>query len=918
MQQALEKLTEPASAWPLRGREEAVRRVKRLMRATAEQREAHLALLVSPAGTGKTRLLHEAVALAAQQGFTVLEGVPKSLTMASPRTSTEQTTWLDAYLRRGPVLVVLDDVQWLDPAVLRAIAAVAARPDDVPVLWLFALRAEHADSANGVVLKNLARAGRSDRLGPLEPLSGDAVADIVGDLLGAAPDDDLVTICESVGGTPQAIVDLVLGLREQGSVTVTDGGARLAEGPLTAGITCAVMADPGARLPAALRQFVRGRLGELSPRAQDVVQVAAVLGNSFTPSDLAEMLGECPAQLLAPLREALAAGLVSCGDGEFVFHREPVWQAVLDTVPEPVRSMLHRQAATMLLGRPEDRTEAAAVHLVHCAEFGDARAIATIREAAHRLLPASPNAAAALATRGMDITEPNGADHIALAITATAALVRLGELRRAIDLARGLLPEDGQREGARPLRTWLATALMLRGDSSTWDVSHEIFAAGSDGGTDLPPELLLLNALSHNNRAAVAAIADRVLALPAGVHCDDVRAAALNVRAMTDWRDGRVDDALATVEEAVRLRGQLTKVWHCDPLWTKAWLLTRIRRLDEALAVAETAHRTIEAERMDVLIPVPLALRATILLARGDVAGAEADATAGLAASDAAEMPLYEPQLRAVLVVSALRRGDLTAAADGLQKLTESSSTGRARPWSTVHRLLAALVASARQGSRAAMDEIDEVLADPVLRREFALEDPSVTAWTVRIALAADRRDTAELMVATAEEIAGNNRDHGAVVAAARHGRALLDRDVRAFDGIEDLYGDPWAVASVIEDIGTLRLDTDREQAVEELNRALARYDELGAEWDAARVRHKLRQLGVRRRHWNHETRSETGWGSLTGTEEKVARLVARGMTNRQVASELFISPHTVGFHLRQIYRKLSIQSRVDLARIAP
>jgi DNA-binding CsgD family transcriptional regulator len=83
-------------------------------------------------------------------------------------------------------------------------------------------------------------------------------------------------------------------------------------------------------------------------------------------------------------------------------------------------------------------------------------------------------------------------------------------------------------------------------------------------------------------------------------------------------------------------------------------------------------------------------------------------------------------------------------------------------------------------------------------------------------------------------------------------------------------------------------------------------------------VRSRLRQLGIRRRHWHHVPRPATGWGSLTGTEEKVARLVAHGLTNRQVAGELFVSPHTVGFHLRQIYRKLAIQSRVDLARIAP
>jgi transcriptional regulator of acetoin/glycerol metabolism len=58
------------------------------------------------------------------------------------------------------------------------------------------------------------------------------------------------------------------------------------------------------------------------------------------------------------------------------------------------------------------------------------------------------------------------------------------------------------------------------------------------------------------------------------------------------------------------------------------------------------------------------------------------------------------------------------------------------------------------------------------------------------------------------------------------------------------------------------------------------------------------------------------GWDSLTDTEGSVADLVAQGMTNRQVAARLFLSPHTVGFHLRQIFRKLDITSRVELARL--
>jgi transcriptional regulator of acetoin/glycerol metabolism/DNA-binding CsgD family transcriptional regulator len=59
-----------------------------------------------------------------------------------------------------------------------------------------------------------------------------------------------------------------------------------------------------------------------------------------------------------------------------------------------------------------------------------------------------------------------------------------------------------------------------------------------------------------------------------------------------------------------------------------------------------------------------------------------------------------------------------------------------------------------------------------------------------------------------------------------------------------------------------------------------------------------------------------SGATSLTPTELSVARLVAEGLTNRQVAASLYLSPHTVGFHLRQVFRKLEISSRVELARM--
>jgi|SRR5271165_1866476 len=63
-----------------------------------------------------------------------------------------------------------------------------------------------------------------------------------------------------------------------------------------------------------------------------------------------------------------------------------------------------------------------------------------------------------------------------------------------------------------------------------------------------------------------------------------------------------------------------------------------------------------------------------------------------------------------------------------------------------------------------------------------------------------------------------------------------------------------------------------------------------------------------------HRDRPNFGWTSLTDAERGVAELVARGMTNREVAVELFMSPHTVDSHLRHIYRKMQITSRVQLA----
>jgi DNA-binding CsgD family transcriptional regulator len=93
-------------------------------------------------------------------------------------------------------------------------------------------------------------------------------------------------------------------------------------------------------------------------------------------------------------------------------------------------------------------------------------------------------------------------------------------------------------------------------------------------------------------------------------------------------------------------------------------------------------------------------------------------------------------------------------------------------------------------------------------------------------------------------------------------------------------------------------------QAIAALDRALAIYAACGANWDQARVRRRLRRLGVRRRLAS-ERRPAHGWAAMTDSELAVVRLVASGLTNKEVAERLYISPHTVGGHLRHAFAKL-------------
>jgi DNA-binding CsgD family transcriptional regulator len=188
----------------------------------------------------------------------------------------------------------------------------------------------------------------------------------------------------------------------------------------------------------------------------------------------------------------------------------------------------------------------------------------------------------------------------------------------------------------------------------------------------------------------------------------------------------------------------------------------------------------------------------------------------------------------------------------------------------------------------------------------------------VRSALSAGDRPKAEQLACAAQRLAETTMADSDIEAAACHVRGLIDRDAALLQEAAGQYGEPLARASATEDAGVTRAAQGKQQdAVAQLQHAYEQYEQLGCPEAMARVRSRLRALGTRLHHWTHADRPAFGWDSLTDTERRIVELVAQGLSNRQVASQVFLSVHTVAFHLRHVFWKLDVSSRVQLARLA-
>ena len=908
------------------GRDTERRAVGELLRR-ARRGAGGVVLVEGEQGIGKSRLLRESVSDAAGQGFSLAAGAADRLGRTIPffalRTALhplgrfaagdhpdgplDTPAWWISRLRAdlerraavAPVLVSLDDLQWASPAMLAALRSLPGKLKGHPIAWILARSSAWHENAE-LLFSVLERDGAT-RI-TLGPLGSDAVTALLTDAFGAPPGPDLLALGSGAAGNPLLLTELIGGLRDDDAVRVTGGHAVL------------ITPDPPQRIIAAVHQ----RLESLSGRARHLLAIAAVLGSSFRLEDAADMLTQAPAALLPVVQEAMGAGIVSAAEDAFAFRHALVRSAVAEMIPQPARMALHRQYAQILLGRGGPAALAAG-HLLQAAHSRDPASLAGLDQATAQTLPSSPQTAADLATRALELTPPSDPGALPRLVAAAEALAAAGRVGQAARIARDALARPLPAVQEARLRCVLAWVLCTSGLAQ--DASAEaglVLARLPQLPGDLRDQAIIaqLQALAGMPAEPQAGrLAGTVLA-SARDHGDQVIAAAHITRAVISWDKGRISQALESLGDAARSGTEVpADARHAQPLLALAAALVDLRRIDQADGILRAAgHDKLHGIASEAVPPI---LRARIHLAAGRLADAAAEAEAALATAQTLAAHGYAWVARSVLGMIALRRGDLAAAARHIA--SRPASTPFAGIYARGETTLAqAQITEARTGPAAALGLIRDICADLPAHRGLLAAEPAAAAWLIRVSRAAGDEELAATVAHAAEALAGDNPGFGILATAAAHALGLAHRDPARLARAAAQHEDSWARASAAEDLGVLLAGkADNDQAVRRLTEALDGYAQTGATADLARIRRRLRELGVSRRlRASSAVRPVSGWASLTDTECAASQLVAQGLNNQQIANRMYISIHTVACHLRHVFRKLNIGSRVELALI--
>jgi len=814
---------------------------------------------------------------------------------------------LSSLAQDGPVVLVLDDVQWADPGSAELIAHLLAHPCRGPVLVALGFRPAQVPPQLDVALASALRDERATRL-ELAPLSPAAARDLLGPKL---PRPVLDRVYRESGGNPFYLLQLAR------ADALPEGGA----------------ATGGPGVPASVRAALAGELSSLSQAALGLLHGAAVTGDPFQGSLAAGAADLAAHDMLDLVDELLRAQLVhpTAIAGQFAFRHPIVRSTAYELATSGWRARAHARVAS-ILAAADAPAAVQAPHVERSAEHGDEGAIAVLAAAATssaRRAPALATRWYAAALRLLPEAPDTEGRRIELLLAMAAAMVGSGKLDQAcgtlcevldrlpaqhpdrlgiVAACAGIEHLLGRHRDARSrltqayrsqqdtrslpavlLQVELATGAAyecrpaeqvawaeqaLQGASLLGQRPVEIVAAGQ---LALGQFFLGLPAFDALDRAAAGldALDDAELAsrLDIGIWVGATESTLeRQERAVEHYQ--RVIDVARASGEGAALRTTMT---------LQAWSLMYLGRLDEAEEVLSAAT---EAGFLAPHLYLATAMGFSSVLAthRGNLAvavQAGEEAVRLASSADSGLIPMISALCLAIPLIElgdARRARALILAPSGGGDL-QTQRWGHTAAYEVLTRAELALgrIDAAQQWAGKAEEETRGGL--------FGCETAVARRATAAVALA--RGDAAQA-ARVALDGASRAEGAGAPVEAGRcrilAARALVQAGRRA------------------------DATTELEHAAEQLGRA-------GAHGYHAQAEQALARLGGRAgRRTRGAAAPDDGLRSLTERQREVAELVRRGHTNRDIATALFLSEKTVERHLARIFDKLGVSRRTELA----
>ncbi|MGW4820633.1 helix-turn-helix transcriptional regulator [Streptomyces sp. NPDC004227] len=364
---------------------------------------------------------------------------------------------------------------------------------------------------------------------------------------------------------------------------------------------------------------------------------------------------------------------------------------------------------------------------------------------------------------------------------------------------------------------------------------------------------------------------------------------ALTTLSNMRWRAGELAEGLSLGRTAVRFSDNADSIWRLHFQLALAGKLSNLREFDKAESLINSAEAGLRGLSTQVWTAAPAAMRSRLFLQAGRLGEARRQAESATAAVERDAVPMLRPLAFSVLSTVSFYMGDLPAAIEYLKQTQSDLASGQAVLDSAQYAWAETRITVKTEGPQAAVRLLSDKYGHLPTRRSLYIEDPSAAAFLVRLARDVGDTSLEHRVLDTVNGLAGDNPGISLIGLTAMHANALANSDPAALAFVIAQSPDPISVALATEELAKLYAA----KAPAKGRQATPAYSEQAVSQDATR------------------------WSTLSDMERRIAYLVSDGLTNRQIANRVHLSAHTVNYHLRKVYRKLGIKTRVELARRA-